>query len=109
MNVDILPPRGTSYRAAQLPFQLNTDPNFTVPDPSAQLLGAHRSTSSQVNKRLTYIENDNANNTSIPNPELGGLAMTDCSKSEISSDDLPKIFVEDALQIDEGDLSQRKV
>ena len=80
-----------------------------MPDPSAHLLGAHRSTSSQVNKRLTYIDNDNANNTTIPNPELGGLAMTDCSIPEITSDDLHKVVGENVLQIDERDLSQCKV
>ena len=101
--------RNESQGSSELSFQLNTDPNLTVPDPSAQLLGAHRATSSQVIKRLTYMENDNANNTTVPNPELGGLAMTDCSMPEISSDDIQKVFEEDALQIYEGEPSQRKV
>ena len=55
------------------------------------------------------MDNDNANNTTVPNPELGGLAMTDCSMPEISSDDIQKVFGEDALQIYEGEPSQRKV
>ena len=91
--------RDESLGSSELSFQLNTDPDLTVPD--TRVLPNYSAPKLDVNKKLTYQGSVyGLNDTTIARPELDPLAASS-SMPEIPSEDLDRILHNNSLEIDE--------